>query len=125
MPLSLLIDEDLRDGALWDAIQRHNTASPDEAIDVLRVGDEGAPGLGTPDPDLLRQAIQSRRIIVTRDVNTLIEAHINLVEGGHWTPGVLILRKNLGIDEVVEYLALVCHATDEYEWECNCKFIPL
>jgi hypothetical protein len=72
MPLSLLLDEDLRGRALWNAIQRHNVASPHEAIDVI-----------------------------------------------------LILRKGHDINEVVEYLAMVCHTTWGYEWECQSRFIPL
>ena len=82
-------------------------------------------GLGTLDPELLRLASRSRRIIVSSDVSTLITEHNNLVLSGQWTPGLIIVRKNININEIVEYLALVCHTTSEYEWECNCKFIPL
>jgi hypothetical protein len=47
MPLSLLIDEDTRDGGLWNAILRHNASVPEWAIDAIRVGDDDAPLLGT------------------------------------------------------------------------------
>lgn len=35
------------------------------AIDVLRVGDSGAPPLGTPDPELLNYLDLAKRILIT------------------------------------------------------------
>ncbi len=102
MPLSLLIDEDTRDRTLWDAIQSHNAKEPDWSIPALRVGDEGASSLGTQDPKVLEWAIKAGRIIVSRDVSTLIEEHEEYVAGGGWTPGLLIVRKGFSIPEIVE-----------------------
>ena len=102
MPLSLLIDEDTRDGALWDAIQRHNASAPDWAIDAIRVGDDGAPATGTLDPGVIDWAAKAGRIIVSRDVNTLIAEHDQYVAGGNSTPGLLIVRRGFSIPEVVE-----------------------
>ncbi|HZW30916.1 MAG TPA: hypothetical protein VFF52_09435 [Isosphaeraceae bacterium] len=72
MSLPFLIDEDTRDDALWDAI---------------RVGDEGAPGLETLDPDVLGWSVQTGRIIVSRDASTLIAEHDERVARGTWTTG--------------------------------------
>lgn len=124
MPLSLLIDEDTRDGALWDAILRHNESSPEEAIDALRIGDEGAPPTGALDPDVVAWAAEAGRIIVSRDVNTLIAEHRAYILAGNWTPGLLIIRKDFSIPEIVEYLALICHVADEDEFACGWDHIP-
>jgi hypothetical protein len=124
MPLSFLIDEDTRDGALWDAIQRHNVESPDWAIDAIRVGDEGAPGLGTLDLDVLDWSVKTGRIIVSRDVSTLIAEHNEFVARSNWTPGLLIVRKGFSIPEVVEYLSLVSHVGEADEFSCKRDHIP-
>ena len=45
----------------------------DMAMDVLRVGDEGAPVLGTPDPEILQFLAASRRLLVTENRSTIPE----------------------------------------------------
>lgn len=124
MPLQFLIDEDMRDGALWDAIHRHNATAPDWAIDAIRIGDGGAPGLGTLDPDVLDGSVRTGRIIVSRDASTLIAAHDQMVAQGIWTPGLLIVRKGFSIHEVVEYLSLVSHLGKADEFACKRDFVP-
>jgi hypothetical protein len=124
MPLPFLIDEDTRDGALWDAIQRYNITAPDWAIDAIRIGDEGAPGLGTLDPVVLAWSVEAGRIIVSRDVTTLIAEHDEMVTRGTWTPGLLIVRKGFSIPEVVEYLSLVSHVGRADEFSCKWDYIP-
>ena len=65
MSLRFLIDEDTHGAALWEAIQQFNATSPDWSIDAIRVGDEGAPALGTLDPDVLEWSVKNGRIIVS------------------------------------------------------------
>lgn len=52
MPLLYLLDEHLRGGGLWQAIQQHNTVGL-YPIDVVRVGDPQDLPHGTPDSVLL------------------------------------------------------------------------
>jgi hypothetical protein len=51
MPLAFLLDEHLR-GPLWNAIQRHDLASPFR-LDVARVGDPSDLPLGSDDDAIL------------------------------------------------------------------------
>lgn len=125
MPLALLIDEDTRSGALWDAIERHNAENPEEPIDAIRVGDPGAPALGTLDPEVIAWAARAGRIVVSRDANTLIAEHVDFVDRGFETPGVLIVRKGHSIPELVEYLVLICNVGRPEEFACRSLFIPL
>jgi hypothetical protein len=104
-----LIDEDTRDRTPWDAIQRQSVTSPDWAIDAIRVGHEGAPGLGTLDPEVLAWSVKSGGILVSGDCSTLIAVHDQMVARGTWTPGILIVKKGFSIPEIVEYLSLVSH----------------
>jgi len=50
--------------------------------DILRVGDPGAPALGTLDPDLLRYLELSQRVLVTAN-RVSMPAHLN----AHWAAG--------------------------------------
>ncbi len=59
MKLRFLLDENLSP-RLKAALLRLNPA-----IDVVRLGDPGAPQLGTPDPDVLRYLEVSQRVLVT------------------------------------------------------------
>jgi hypothetical protein len=124
MSLSLLIDEDTRDGALWNAIQQHNASATEWAIDAIRVGDHGAPRLGTLDPQVLEWAIGAGRIIVSRDASTLIAEHDDIVRRGEWTPGVLIVKKGYSIPDLVEHLSLLCHLCPAEQFSCRCDYIP-
>jgi len=50
-PLRFVLDENMR-GFFLAAIGRHNVAHPDDAIDVVQIGDYGIPPRRTPDPDI-------------------------------------------------------------------------
>src|SRR5437762_2166720 len=96
MCLLMLLDEDTRHGGLWDAILQHNRSSPGEFLHILRVGDSGAPPLGTKDFDLLTWSVINNRIVISQDRNTLIALHSDIVEGGVATPGILMIRSGGG-----------------------------
>jgi hypothetical protein len=116
MPLRFVLDEDTRDTSLWQAICDHNSTHPDK-IDVIRVGDGAAPPTGTLDPALVEWSVQSQRIIVSKDRNTLIAAHTDAVSAGTTTPGLFILRNQLGIPTVVD-----C-TSDEFA--SSTQFLPM
>ena len=125
MPLLFLIDEDTRDGAFWDAVQRHNVSAP--LIGRSTRSESGMKGrleLGTLDPDVLDWSVRTGRIIVSRDVTTLIAEHDEMVAQVHSTPGLLIVRKGFSIPEVVEYLSLVSHVGRADEFSCKWDYIP-
>jgi hypothetical protein len=68
MPLSYLIDEDLR-GPLWRYVLRYNARGV-EPIDAARVGDFDDLPLGTPDPEILRWCEVHQRVLVSHDRST-------------------------------------------------------
>ncbi|MBI1901957.1 MAG: hypothetical protein HYS13_12710 [Planctomycetia bacterium] len=124
MPLSFLIDEDTRDERIWRAIEQHNLQHPSEAIDVIRVGDAGAPPFGMKDPDLVMWSIAANRIILSHDKNTLIRWHDEIVRSGSPTPGLIIVRRGVTIPEFVDWLALIAHLCEREEFESQCRFLP-
>jgi hypothetical protein len=121
MPLRFLLDENLR-GQLWDAISRHNTLGG-YLIDALRVGDPGAPSLGTSDPDLLVWAEHEQRVLVSIDRSTIprhIREHLN---SGHHTAGVILIRKSARSGSIVSYLETAAYASEPHEWRDQTEYV--
>ncbi len=123
MPLKLLLDENLRDTRIWSAIAQHNAIS-DEALDVIRVGDRNGPALGIQDPDVIDWAASSGRIIIGLDKTTLPSHLANFRRAGKHSPGIVLLRSDLSVPEIVELLGLISYATEPGEWANTFRWIP-
>jgi hypothetical protein len=123
MPLRFVLDEHLRGGALWQAVQQHNAAGVD-VLDMTRVGDPADLPIGTGDLELLRWAERADRILVSLDKRTL-PAHLaaHLQAGGH-SPGVLMLRPGSTTAQVLFALVLIAHACDSIDYRDRIEFIP-
>jgi hypothetical protein len=93
-------------------------------MDVLRVGDEGAPPLSTPDPEILHFLEQEQRILVT-DNRASMPGHIanHLAAGGHhW--GILNISPHLSFSRIVDELGIVWGASTQDEWFDTTRWIP-
>jgi hypothetical protein len=118
MQVRFLLDENLAP-YLKIALQRY-----DENIDVLRVGDEGAPPLSTPDPDILSYVEATRRFLVTSNRSS-IPAHLET----HWAAGgrmwgIAWIRPGAPLRRVVEDLYAIWGASKAEDW-LNClEWIP-
>lgn len=122
MTLAYLIDEHLR-GPLWTAIQRHN-AKGKYVIDAIRIGDVGAPPLGTDDPQILQWAEANDRVLVTLDESTMPGYLSEHLQSGRQSPGVFTIRPESKMLDVIEYLALAAHASDPLEWMNRVSYFP-
>jgi hypothetical protein len=121
MPLRFVLDENLR-GPLWNAIQRHNLRGID-VLDVVRVGDAGAPPLESTDPEILLWSETAGRILVTLDRATVPEHLRAHVAAGHDSPGVFMVPRRGSIPSVIEYLVLAAYAGDPDEFRRRVTFI--
>lgn len=122
MAIAFVLDEHFR-GILWSAILDHN-ARGQHTIDAIRVGDPPDLPLTTADPDLLIWAERARRIVVTRDKNTMPGHLTTHLAAGHSCPGVFIVRKQALLPDIVDFLVAVVYASDDSEWENQIRFIP-
>jgi hypothetical protein len=118
MKVRFLLDENLPP-RLKAALLRLNPA-----IDVARVGDPGAPPLGTPDPDVLRYLELSQRILITLNRKSM-PAHIE----SHWTAGghlwgLFWVRSRIPIGRLAQALFLVWEASEAEEWIDWLDWIP-
>ena len=121
MTLAYLIDENLR-GTLAVVVVRFAVLEGVQ-VDVVQVGDEHAPPLGTPDPDLLRWAQLETRVLVSNDWRTMpghLERH--LAEHGS-SPGVMLVGRET-IAEIAAYLVVASVASTPDEWAGIISYIP-
>lgn len=123
MPLKLLLDENLVSHALLGAIAGHALAAS-QPLDVAGVGIVPAPPKGTSDPELVAWAATQDRILVSKDVKTLPSDLHAFVAAGTRSPGVIILRPRLSLQEILELFYLVSYSSDAANWENNCQWLP-
>ena|SRR5437762_1102974 len=123
MPLRFLLDEDLRGGGLWGAIQQHNAGSA-QMIDMVRVGDPPDLPLGSSDRDILTWAEREDRILVSRDVATLPTQLTAHVQAGAHSPGVFMIRRASTVAQVIAYLELAAYAADPAAYFDHIEYIP-
>ena len=122
MPLSFLVDENLR-GPMWYAIEDHN-AKGDEPIDAVCVGELDDVPLGTLDPEILLWTERESRIFVSFDKSTL-PGHLDYhLRAGHHSPGIFLVRRSAKISAVVEFLGLAAHYSAAFEWQDRIEYIP-
>ena len=120
--LRFLLDEDLR-GPLWQAILRHNLQGL-YPLDVIRVGDLAELPRGSSDPSILDWAMTARRIVISADRSTM-QMHLqDHIQSGRSSPGLLLVRPQAGVPEVLEFLIAAAYASEPGEWIDQCRFIP-
>lgn len=72
--LKFLIDENLRNRAIWQAIVDWQiNLGQSYPLDAVRVGESPGPPTGTLDADLLKFCAAEDRILVSRDKKTLVD----------------------------------------------------
>jgi hypothetical protein len=94
-------------------------------IDVLRVGDNGAPPLATADPDILRYITAEERLLVTDNRSTMPDyliSHYHAGNPAHW--GILWIRPDSSLSQIAATLHLIWAASDAAEWIDQTDWIP-
>jgi hypothetical protein len=94
------------------------------AIDILCVGDPGAPPKGTKDPNLLLAAEAMKTILLTRDRKSMPRHLASHFAAGHHTWGVLLMRRRRPLSEYVADILMVWGATEADEWLDRTDVIP-
>src|SRR6202047_142295 len=109
-------DADL-DGRILRGLRR---TAPE--IDIRTSGDAGLAGLG--DPEVLRIAADSGRILVRQDRRT-VPVHFARFTPGAQSPGVILVRESTSISTAIEDLVLIWNASEAEEWVDRLVWIPL
>ena len=94
-------------------------------IDVLLVGDEGAPPRGTLDPEILRWCEEQDFLLVTNNRKSMPEHLAAHLEAGKHVPGILELNPKMNVGETIEELLLIWGASDSSEYQDVIVYLPL
>ncbi len=113
-----LFDECMH-GAIKTGLQRL-----EPAIDILQVGDPGAPPRATQDPDLLFAAESLARVLVTSDKKTMVRHLMAHYQAGHHTAGLILLRPNFSIGRYVQSILQQWATTTADEWIDRTMYLP-
>lgn len=114
-----LLDEDTPH-AIRDQLLRRKPE-----MEILAVGDDAAPALGTSDQELLRWIEQEGYILVSRNRRTMprhLQKHLEF--GGH-APGVFLLRRGYSLGPIIEDLMLIWEAARPEEYRDQVEYLPL
>jgi hypothetical protein len=97
----------------------------DPQIEVLAIGDPGAPPVGTSDPDILGWLEENGYILVTENRSTMPVHLSDHFAAGRHIPGLFWIRPGVGIGRITEELHLICFASTAGEYQDRLLFIPL
>lgn len=119
MKVRFLLDENLSK-QIKAAVLRLNPT-----VDILCVGEQGAPPFGTLDPDILRYLESAQRLLVT-DNRKSMPRHLE----SHWADGRQIwglfwVRPGTSLGRLAQELMLVWETTEAEEWVERVGWIPL
>jgi hypothetical protein len=93
-------------------------------IDVLRVGDPGAPPLATPDPDILNYLGKAQRALITKNRRSMMEHYGEAIaaEQSHW--GIFVVASHLSIRNLAEEVEMLWEASEAEEWIDQLQSLP-
>ena len=94
-------------------------------MEILAVGDEMAPAIGTGDPELLQWIEQEGYVLVSRNRRTLPRHLREHLEAGGHVPGIFLLRRGHSIGRILDDLLLIWEATHAEEYWDRIEYLPL
>ena len=97
----------------------------DSQIEVLAIGDPGAPLAGTSDPDILGWLEENDYILVTENRSTMPVHLSDHFAAGRHIPGIFWIRPGAGVGRIIEELYLIWFASRSEEYRDCTLFIPL
>ena len=116
---ALLLDENVPH-VLRDQLWQHN-----RNLNVVCVGEQGAPPISAPDPKILDWLEANGYLLITLNRSSMpIHLRDHLVAGGH-VPGILAIRPHRSISEIVDELLLIVEAAKPSEFQDQITYLPL
>jgi hypothetical protein len=104
-------------GEIVDGVLRR-----EPSIDFLSGFDAGFQGV--PDPDVLKEAADEGRVLVTHDQRTM-PYHFAEFIPNRQSPGVFIIPQQVEIGAAIDELLLIWSASDSNEWTNRILYLPL
>jgi hypothetical protein len=95
------------------------------AMEILAVGDEAAPALGTSDAELLRWIEREGFILISRNRRTIPQHLREHLEAGGHVPGIFLFRRHYSLGQVLEDLIFIWEAGNPEEYRDRVEYLPL
>ncbi len=114
-----LIDENIN-----RAIQRQLRRQVPE-LEILAVGDPGAPPAGMADDGILHWIEENQYILVTENRSTMPKHLSNHFSSSRHIPGVLWVRPGVGVGRIIEEFYLIWLSSSAEEYRDSAFYIPL
>lgn len=115
--IALLTDEDFNARIIRGLVRRF----PD--VNLLTVNAAGL--AGQLDPEVLTWAATNERVLITHDVNTMIEAALDRIRANHRMPGVIAVPQQLSIGAAISDLTLIAMSAEPKELDRQIWYLPL
>lgn len=115
--MKLLADENFRGAIVRGLLRRRRDLDPVRVTDA-RLGE-------ADDPTILNWAADEGRLVLTHDAATLIAFAYERVAAGRPMPGIIEVRQDLPIGQVIDDLLLIIDASYKGEWEGHVLYLPL
>jgi hypothetical protein len=104
---------------------RNRLLQRERNVEVLAVGDDTAPAIGTADAVLLQWIEKNGYILVSRNRRTLPQHLREHVKAGGHVPGIILLRRQYPLSQVIEDLLLIWQSGDPKEYQDQLIYLPL
>jgi predicted nuclease of predicted toxin-antitoxin system len=114
--IKLLADENF-DNTIVRGLFRRNSA-----LDIVRVQDVRLSG--EDDPTVLEWAAQEGRVLLTHDVATITRYAYDRVRQGQAMPGVIEIKTDAPIGQVIEDVFILVECSQEGELENQVHYLP-
>ncbi len=114
-----LLDEHVSP-ALQRGLNRHYPEIP-----VFRIGQPGAPSLGTLDPDILEWCVVHHAVLITNNRASMPVHLKDRIEAGKYANGIITLNDGLSLGAVIEELAAIWQATSLEDHVNLIRYLPI
>jgi hypothetical protein len=92
---------------------------------VHRVGEPGAPALGTLDPEILIWCEEHNCVLLTNNRRSMPRHLSEHLAAGHHVPGIFVVDMERSLADTVEDLILISLASFEAEYRDLIVYLPL
>ena len=95
------------------------------SLTILTIGDEGAPTISTPDPEILRWCEQNNFNLITNNRGSMPQHLEDHLAAGHHVPGIFTVNLKASTGLIIEELILLAGASHEDEFRDQIVYVPL
>ncbi len=92
------------------------------SMDLTTVQESGLSG--KPDPVILAQAAEMKRVLISHDLKTMPAHLMNFLAGGQHSAGLILISQDVSTSDIIDALELVWLAGDSEEWIDSYDFLP-